>query len=289
MSKGPYSIEERGQKNTLSYKQYFKDADGNYISPFHDIPCWANDEKTVVNMVCEVPRWTNAKMEIDVGAPLNPIIQDSKKGKPRFVHNCFPHHGYIWNYGAIPQTWEDPTKTDAHTNCKGDCDPIDVCDIGEYVVSPGEVIQVKVLGVFAMIDEGETDWKIIGINVNDPNASKMNDMEDVDKVMPGMTAATHEWFRIYKIPAGKPENTFAFSGAAKPKDFALKIIAETEEFWKSLISGETKHEKMSIQNTTQDNGAITQEDAAAIVAQEAALTDAAPLDPSVHKSHFVKL
>lgn len=239
-------------------------------------------------MVCEVPRWTNAKMEIDVGAPLNPIIQDSKKGKPRFVHNCFPHHGYIWNYGAIPQTWEDPTKTDTHTNCKGDCDPIDVCDIGERVVSPGEVIQVKVLGVFAMIDEGETDWKIIGINVNDPNASKMNDMEDVDKVMPGMTAATHEWFRIYKIPAGKPENTFAFSGAAKPKEFALKIIAETEEFWKSLISGETKFEKIAIQNTTL-TGAITQEDAAAIVAQEAALTDAAPLDPSVHKSHFVKL
>ena len=24
----------------------------------------------------------------------------------RFVANCFPHHGYIWNYGAIPQTWE---------------------------------------------------------------------------------------------------------------------------------------------------------------------------------------
>ena len=21
----------------------------------------------------------------------------------RFVHNCFPHHGYIWNYGCVPQ------------------------------------------------------------------------------------------------------------------------------------------------------------------------------------------
>ena len=26
-----------------------------------------------------------------------------KKGKLRFVANCFPHHGYIWNYGALPQ------------------------------------------------------------------------------------------------------------------------------------------------------------------------------------------
>ena len=27
---------------------------------------------------------------------MNPIKQDVKKGKIRFVRNCFPHHGYIW-------------------------------------------------------------------------------------------------------------------------------------------------------------------------------------------------
>jgi inorganic pyrophosphatase len=35
--------------------------------------------------------------------------------------------------------------------------------------------------------------------------------------MPGQLAATNEWFRIYKIPDGKPENTFAFNGEAKNK------------------------------------------------------------------------
>lgn len=34
--------------------------------------------------------------------------------------------------------------------------------------------QVKVLGVLAMIDEGETDWKVIVIDVNDPMASQLN-------------------------------------------------------------------------------------------------------------------
>ena len=34
--------------------------------------------------------------------------------------------------------------------------------------------QVKVLGVLAMIDEGETDWKVIVIDVNDPMASELN-------------------------------------------------------------------------------------------------------------------
>jgi nucleosome-remodeling factor subunit len=34
------------------------------ISPMHDIPLYANKEKSVFNMVVEVPRWTNAKMEV---------------------------------------------------------------------------------------------------------------------------------------------------------------------------------------------------------------------------------
>lgn len=38
----------------------------------------------------------------------------------------------------------------------------------------GEVIKVKVLGVLAMIDEGETDWKVIAINVDDPEANDFN-------------------------------------------------------------------------------------------------------------------
>ena len=42
-------------------------------------------------------------MQIATKDPLNPIKQDVKKGNLRYVHNCFPHHGYIWNYGALPQ------------------------------------------------------------------------------------------------------------------------------------------------------------------------------------------
>jgi len=283
-----YSLEEKGTKNTLDYKIYYKDGEGNYISPMHDIPTWADKANGVVNMVCEVPRWTNAKMEIAVGQKMNPIIQDSKKGKARFVHNCFPHHGYIWNYGAVPQTWENPTYTDPHTKCKGDCDPIDICDISESVASPGEVRQVKVLGVMAMIDEGETDWKLIGIDVKDPNASKMNDIEDVDKVFPGYLTATNEWFRIYKIPAGKPPNSFAFDGEAKNKEFAMEVIAQTQKEWQELVDGDG-HEKISCVNTTLTKNNISQADAKALVDAEPPLTDPAAIDASVNIWHYIKL
>lgn len=41
--------------------------------------------------------------QIATKEPLNPIKQDMKKGKLRYVANIFPHKGYIWNYGALPQ------------------------------------------------------------------------------------------------------------------------------------------------------------------------------------------
>lgn len=123
-------IRRVGAANTLEHRVYFE-KDGVPISPFHDIPLYANPEQTILNMVVEIPRWTNAKQEVGsrrnlggepLGAPtacwdiclhvtlqiskeelLNPIKQDTKKGKLRFVRNCFPHKGYLWNYGAFPQ------------------------------------------------------------------------------------------------------------------------------------------------------------------------------------------
>lgn len=34
------------------------------MSPFHDIPLYASADGAVLNMVVEIPRWTNAKMEV---------------------------------------------------------------------------------------------------------------------------------------------------------------------------------------------------------------------------------
>jgi inorganic pyrophosphatase len=92
------------------------------------------------------------------------------------VDDIFPHAGYVWNYGAFPQTWEDPTHKHPETGAFGDNDPLDVCEIGSANGVRGEIKQVKVLGVIALIDEGETDWKVIAIDINDPLASSLNGM-----------------------------------------------------------------------------------------------------------------
>lgn len=64
------------------------------------------------------------------------------------------------------------------------------------------------------------------------------DVDDIEKHMPGFLAATVEWFRIYKIPDGKPPNMFAFNAEARNRDYALEVIEETHEQWKKLVAGQ---------------------------------------------------
>ncbi|CAJ1357916.1 unnamed protein product [Effrenium voratum] len=61
-----------------------------------------------------------------------------------------------------------------------------------------------------MIDDGELDWKVIGIRVADKLASELNDIDDVEAKCPGVISGIREWFRWYKTPDGKPLNAFGF-------------------------------------------------------------------------------
>lgn len=89
--------------NANTEHRVFIEQNGSVVSPWHDIPLFADQPNGIFNMIVEVPRWTNAKLEVSKEESFNPIRQDIKKGRLRYVRNCFPHHGYIWNYGAFPQ------------------------------------------------------------------------------------------------------------------------------------------------------------------------------------------
>lgn len=84
---------------------------------------------------------------------------------------------YPFNYGAFPQSWENPAVEHPDTKAKGDNDPLDVVEIGSGVLATGSVKRVKVLGTYALIDEGEMDWKVVVVDVDDPLAKKFNGNE----------------------------------------------------------------------------------------------------------------
>jgi len=164
------------------------------VSPWHEVSLYANDGS--LHYVNEIPRETSAKME-------------------------------------LATTWEDPAKIDPILNVKGDNDPVDVVEIGSQVHTSGGVYKVKPLGVYAMIDSGELDWKVIAISVDDPKAALVNDVADVEKHFPGELAKIHAWFRDYKISDSKCQD----------KAFAMHVIEETGEAYLHHKSGACKHGK----------------------------------------------
>jgi len=90
----------------------------------------------------------------------------------------------------------------------------------------------------ALIDEGEVDWKIIGVNAESPLAKLISKPDDIETVMPGLETTIREWFRMYKTTDGKPMNTFGYDEKILPKTNALQIIDETHTSWKRLVNGD---------------------------------------------------
>lgn len=58
-----YTTRKVAAPYTLEHRVYIE-KDGVPVSAFHDIPLYANAEQTILNMVVEIPRWTNAKLEV---------------------------------------------------------------------------------------------------------------------------------------------------------------------------------------------------------------------------------
>ena len=228
----------QGSKYSPNFKQYLRMPNDEAGSFFHDIPLGLAPENATVNMVVEIPRWSNAKFEISKELQLNPIIQDTKKGKLRFVNNIFPFKGYMHNYGAIPQTWEDPTTEEFEgIGLRGDNDPLDCCEIGSEVLNMGDITNAPILGPPGLIDDGQLDGKVILTEATAPLAKQVHPLAALHKYMPTLLHNTREWFRNYKVPQGKPKNEFAFDEEYLDVPKTISIIQKCNKSWDKLISG----------------------------------------------------
>lgn len=85
---------------------------------------------------------------------------------------------------------------------------------------------VRVLGTLALVDGGETDWKVIVVDARDKSSDAMQEIEDVPEAK---VSEMREWFRNYKTAEGKGVNTFGLEERAMPRKYAEKVIMETHE------------------------------------------------------------
>uniref|UniRef100_A0A8D8LIX3 inorganic diphosphatase n=1 Tax=Cacopsylla melanoneura TaxID=428564 RepID=A0A8D8LIX3_9HEMI len=288
---------EKGTKNTADYKLYTKTQHG-FISAYHDIPINRDYQEKIFNMIVEIPKGTNAKMAISLGEALNPIKHVLKNGNPEYVHvpNLLPninHTGYIWNYGALPNTWENPTEIDNHTGLFGDGERMDVVEIGNRKARRGEIIQLKALGAIGLIVNGKIDYKIIAIDVKNPKAAKMHDIWCVDEYFPDRMNATAEWFKHYYGLDGTPNNTLAFGGEWRHREFAHDVITKSMFKWILLSINQVPNPGISLFNTIsgeeRNHGKIKFNEAEDIVERgkfpPGPIQFGIPFKPNVNNSH----
>ncbi|EAN95057.1 putative inorganic pyrophosphatase [Trypanosoma cruzi] len=206
-------------------------------SAWHDLSLHPAADRSIVTFVCEIPKGTRAKVELQKEEPHNPFAQDvhkKKEGKPlRF----YTYGDIPFNYGFAPQTWEDPLLVDADTKCTGDGDPIDIVEVSNSPLPMGSIWAVRVLGVLGLIDEGETDWKIIAETLRPEG--KM--YESLEKIPQELRDTIVQWMRDYKTTDGKKRNELAFNGELRGAEEALHVIRACSRQYATLIDGNAQN------------------------------------------------
>jgi inorganic pyrophosphatase len=146
-----------------------------------DIPA-RNDAKTV-NVVIEIPTGTLQKWEVNKES--GDLQWEIKAGVPRVVD----YIGYPGNYGFVPQTILSKENG-------GDGDPLDVLVLGASV-DRGAILQVEIIGMIKLLDEGEQDDKLIAVMANTP-FSNIQSIEELEKKYAGVVDILKTWLANYK-------------------------------------------------------------------------------------------
>ncbi|MBS9405281.1 inorganic diphosphatase [Halomonas sp. TRM85114] len=154
-----------------------------------------DDAPATFHVVNEIPAGSFTKYEID--AEHGQLIVD------RYV--TMPVR-YPANYGSIT------------SSAGGDGDPLDALVLTRDPIYPGAVIKVKAIGVLRMLDDGETDDKIIAVPADDvdPTFAEIDEMDD----LPAMEVERlNAFFRVYKdLPDGGDIELDGFGDASKARD-----------------------------------------------------------------------
>ena len=130
---------------------------------------------------------------------------------------------------------------------------------------------------------------MIAINTADPSISEYSNINDVERLKPGLLRRTVEWFKYYKVPDGKPVNKFAFNETFKDQGFALEVVNHTHASWKQLINKERDNAGISLANTTVESSSDKIDSAAAkaVLEEHLQLTASANLPDTINDQFYI--
>lgn len=162
----------------------------------------------IVNAVVEIPKGTSAKYEYDPA------------GFFRYDRSLTSAMVYPASYGFIPQTIAE------------DGDALDILVYNSTPIDRAIVVECQVLGVLDMEDEGEKDYKIIGVPTS--HIRTYTNIKDVD---PLFLDICKNFFLHYKELNKKKVKVFDWSD----KFFAYEVIK------KSIVDSQFKHKPLDFE------------------------------------------
>lgn len=144
---------------------------------WHDISAGDNVPEEL-NVIVEIPRGSNNKYEIDKETGL------IKLDRANYSSAAFPY-----DYGFVPRTlWDDG-------------DPLDVIVLTTFPLSPGILVTVRPVAVIDMVDDGESDYKIIAVPTED---KRWEDVQDKGDLNAHNLKEYQHFLETYKQLKGKP-------------------------------------------------------------------------------------
>ncbi len=161
------------------------------ITPGDNIP-------NEITVVVEINKGSKNKYELDKATGLIKLDRVMHTGQD-----------YPFDYGFVPQThWHDG-------------DPLDVVLLTTYPLIPGTLLAARPVAVMDMIDNGESDAKIIAVPVEDPRFNSIKDLTDVNAHT--IKEITH-FFETYKQIQKKVVTIPTIRGAVDAKNVVLEAI-----------------------------------------------------------------
>lgn len=144
---------------------------------WHDVSLGDNAPEEF-NTIIEIPKGSYNKYEIDKETGLIALDRANYSSAP-----------YPFDYGFAPQTlWDDD-------------DALDVIVMTSFPLDPGIMVRVRPVAVMEMIDDGESDFKILAVPADDKRWEDTQDLNDLNK---HALKEYQHFFETYKQLKGKP-------------------------------------------------------------------------------------
>ena len=171
---------------------------------WHDISPGTKDR---MHIIIEIFRGSKNKYEIDKKTGL--IALD------RVAHTA---QDFPFDYGFVPQTlWDDD-------------DALDAIVLTTYPLNPGIMVRAKIIALMNMIDDGDSDDKIITVPADDPRFDEINDLKDINK---HTLKEMEHFYSTYKNLQNKKVSVTGFKGEREAKEaFERSKKLYTEKFKK---------------------------------------------------------